>query len=398
MNPAILHSDVQAFIEANLNTDTTRILLSKSPFSNVTSGELAEQIDSKKRCEKKLPIWFSTPGIYYPPKISIEQASSEVTAKFKATLVKGKTLLDLTGGFGVDSYYFAKAGMQVWHAELNSELSAIAHHNAKILDVPAITFYQGNGLELLQKGQFFDTIFIDPSRRVNRQKVFQLKDCEPNIPQHLELLLKACSCLIIKTSPLLDLQAGLKELTNVKRIYIVSVKNDCKELLWILEPGNNSFEPEVICHTFGDEDHDYRFRASEERSLMLKEFSEPLKFLYEPDVALLKAGAFKLISKDFNILKLHTNSHLYTSVTLNAEFPGRKFMVEKWGDYKSFMKQNKLKQANVITRNFPLSPSEVKSRHHIADGSEQFLIFTTGPLGQLLAIQAQKVEKQKRAP
>ena len=391
MNSAILHSDVQAFIEGNLNTDTTRILLSKSPFDNVTSRELAEQIDSKKRCEKKLPLWFSTPGIYYPPKLSIEQASSEVTARFKATLSKGRTLLDLTGGFGVDSYYFEKAGMQVLHSELNSELSEIAKYNAQVLNAPAITFYQGNGLDLLKTEQFFDTIFVDPSRRVKSQKVFQLKDCDPDVPQHLERLLSACSRLIIKTSPLLDLQAGLKELSDVTSVYVVSVKNDCKELLWILESGKEKAEPEIICRTFNDEEHDYRFLISEERSLTLTQFSAPLRFLYEPDVALLKAGAFKLISKDFEILKLHTNSHVYTSETLNKKFPGRKFIIEKWGDYKNFMKQNRLHKANIITRNFPLSPPEIKSKHHVTDGGDQFLIFTTGPLGQLLTIQAHKV-------
>ena len=153
MNPAILHTDVQAFIDANLDTDISRIIFSKSPFAEVSSRELAEQIDSKRRCEKKLPLWFSTPGIYYPPKLSIEQASSETTAQFKSTLAKGNTLLDLTGGFGVDSIYFAKAGIQVLHAEINADLSDIAKSNARVLQVENIDFYRGNGLDVVQQGK-----------------------------------------------------------------------------------------------------------------------------------------------------------------------------------------------------------------------------------------------------
>ena len=390
MNPAILNKEVQDFIGENIHADTSRILLSKSPFPEVSSRELAEQIDSRKRCEKKLPLWFSTPGIYYPPKLSVEQASSEVTAQFKATLAKGKTLLDLTGGFGVDSYYFEKAGMQVLHSEINSELSVIAEHNAKILKARNIQFNKGNGLELLSSGNQFDTIYIDPSRRVATQKVFKLRDCEPDVPNNLELLQRFSSSLIIKTSPLLDIQAGLLELGNVNQVYILSVKNDCKELLWVLDTGKVT-EPEIICHTFDDEQHDYRFKISEERAFSLSEYSNPLTYLYEPDVALLKGGAFKLISRDYEVKKLNQNSHLYTSNELKSNFAGRKFLIKKWGDYKAFMKGNKLEKANIISRNFPLNPVEIKKKHKVKDGGNDFLIFTTGPTGQLLVVQCSKI-------
>lgn len=391
MNSSILHIDVQAFIERNLQADTTRILLSKSPYPDVSSRELAEQIDSKKRCEKKLPLWFSTPGIYYPPKLSIEQASSEITARFKATLAKGKTLLDLTGGFGVDSVYFAKAGIKVLHAEINPELSEIAKLNAQVLNAGNIDFYQGNGLDLLKSGESFDTIYVDPSRRVNTQKVFMLKDCEPDIPHNLDRLLSQSSRLIIKTSPLLDLQAGILELGAVTKIYILSIKNDCKEILWVLDADNRTIDPEIICHTFNDAEQEYQFRISGERSVTLNNFTEPLKFLYEPDVALLKAGCFKLIARDFELNKLHPNSHLYTSEILNKDFTGRKFLINQWGEYKSFMKRNKVKKANIISRNFPLNPPEIKKKHQLIDGGDDFLIFTTGPAGQHLVIQAQKI-------
>ncbi|NEU07950.1 hypothetical protein GZH53_06460 [Flavihumibacter sp. R14] len=392
MNLNILHSDVQDFIQENLHKDINRILLSKSPFDKVSSRELAEQIDSKRRCEKKLSLWFSTPRIYYPPKLSIEQCSSESAAQFKATLIKGKTLLDLTGGFGVDSYYFAKTKMQVQHSEINAELSLIAAHNAQVLGAGNITFYQGNGLDLVKPERLFDTIFIDPSRRVNAQKVFQLKDCEPDVPGNMNQLLGNCSRLIVKTSPLLDLQAGIKELRNIVSIYIVSVKNDCKELLWIMEPDSPlEAEPEIICKTFHDEEPQYRFKISDERAFQISHFSEPQKFLYEPDVALLKAGCFKLLCRDFGVDKLQLSSHIYTSETLQKSFPGRRFMISGWGEYKTFLKKNPIKKANIISRNFPLGPPEIKKKHRIIDGGDDYLIFTTGPSGQLLTIMCKKV-------
>ena len=391
MNFNILHNDVQTFIQESLNKDLSKILLSKSPFSNISSRELVEQIDSKRRSEKKLPLWFATPKIYYPPKLSIEQASSETTAKFKASLVKGKTLHDLTGGFGVDSYYFERAGMRVLHSEINSELSQIAQHNAHVLGATDISFYQGDGLKSLDTESSFDTIYIDPSRRVNKQKVFQLKDCEPDVPGNLEKLLNASKRLIIKTSPLLDLQAGLREVRNVASIYAVSVKNDCKELLWILDPDFNQPEPEVVCQIFNESEQNYRFKVSDERQFTLDHFSEPQKFLYEPDVALLKAGCFKLLCRDFQINKLELNSHVYTSEKLRPSFPGRKFTIIRWSEYKPFMKENQLDKANIIARNFPLSPSQIKAKHKITDGGEDFLIFTTGPAGKLFTIWCRKV-------
>jgi hypothetical protein len=217
-----------------------------------------------------------------------------------------------------------------------------------------------------------------------------LRDCEPDVPSNLELLQKSASRIIIKTSPLLDIHAGLLELGNVNQVYVLSIKNDCKELLWVID-AEHGIEPEIICHTFDDEDHEYRFKISEEKAYTLSEYFDPLTYLYEPDVALLKGGAFKLISRDYEVMKLNQNSHLYTSNELKANFAGRRFLIEKWGDYKAFMKNNKLEKANIISRNFPLSPLEIKKKHKVKDGGNEFLIFTTGPAGQLLTIQCRKI-------
>ena len=203
MNPEILNPEVQEFINANLREDITRILLKKSPFENVTSKELAGQIESKVRCEKKLPTWFNSPGIYYPPRISIEQASSEETARYKSASLRGDNIIDLTGGFGVDSFYFAKEASNVIHCESNKELSEIAAHNASVLGITNIRFIQADGMAYLREThEEFDTIYVDPSRRVNSRKVFRLADCEPDVASNLDLLRKKASRVLLKTSPL----------------------------------------------------------------------------------------------------------------------------------------------------------------------------------------------------
>ena len=375
-----------------MDADINRILLGKSNFPDVNTRELAEQIDSRKRCEKKLPLWFQTEGIYYPPKISVEQSSSEITAKFKAGLAIGESLIDLTGGFGVDCFYFQKNGFLVTHCEINRELSEISGHNARILGDNGTLFYTGDGLDLLGKNQFYDTIYVDPSRRINTRKVFKLQDCEPNVPANLENLKKKSARIIIKTSPLLDIQAGINELGNVNQIYILSIKNDCKELLWIIDPGDPATDTEVICHTFNNQiEGEYRFRISEERNFVLSNFSDPLNVIYEPDVALMKSGSFKLISRDFNVLKLNQHSHLYTSDYVREGFPGRTFKVDQYWDYKTFSKIKNIHKANVISRNFPLNPQQIKQKHAVKDGGDWFLIFTTGSFGQLIVIQCRKV-------
>lgn len=393
MNLAILNTDVQIFIAKHLNSDTTRILLGKSPFKNVSTRELVEQIESKKRCEKKLPLWYNTPAIYYPPRLSIEQASSQATAHYKARLLKGEHILDITGGFGVDSYYFSLQAHHVVHCEINNELSAIVKHNANSIHAKRIDCYAGDGLIYLQHTtEQFTTIYIDPSRRINTHKVFRITDCEPNVVAHFDLLTKNSARLIIKTSPLLDIRAGLTSLSRVSEIHILSVKNDCKELLWVIDPDCKNDDPQIHCVTMNEEAviATYTFHLSEEKSLQNVPFSAPLNFIYEPDVSLLKAGCFKLITKRFDVLKLHPNTHLYTSDNLVPHFMGKKFSIINIFDYKTFTKQKSIKQANIIARNFPLSVEELKKKHHINDGGTAYLLFTTNKNNQLIVLNCER--------
>ena len=377
MNSNIFNPAVQRFLEEYLKEDVNKIALSKSPFIEVSSRELAEQLDGKQRAEKKLPLWFNTPGIIFPPKLSVEQSSSQVTAAYKSKLAKSGKIIDLTGGFGVDAYFFSKTVKDVIHCEENSDLSKIAQHNLRLMGASNVRFIVGNSIELLRStDEQFDTIYVDPSRRVQSKKVFLLKDTEPDVVSNLPLLLSRASRIIIKTSPLFDIQSGLKELSNVKEVHVLSIRNECKELLWVIDRDFQG-EPDIISIALGTgTDQYFAFKLSAERSLTLNSYSEPQKYLYEPDGALLKAGAFKSIAERFKIAKLHPNTHLYTAGELVPDFFGKTFLILSAQDYKVFSKTNPVKKANVVSKNFPHSPEELKKKHKILDGGENFLIFT----------------------
>jgi hypothetical protein len=387
VNRALLHIDVQSFINANLKADFLALSLKKSPFSNISPRELVEQLDSKKRSEHKLPIWFRTEFIYYPPKLAIEQSSSELTAIYKSNLLTGDDIIDLTGGLGVDTYFFASKVKNVTHCELNKELSEISQYNSKVLGVN-INYLQIDGIEYLKNNdKTFGTVYVDPSRRVNSKKVFLLKDCEPDIILNLELLRSRSKLLIIKTSPLLDIHSTIQELKEVSDIHIVSIKNECKELLYLINKQSCSNDPIIICALIGaDQTITYSFRPSEERNFLLNEYSDPMDFIYLPDVALLKAGCFKLITRDFSVHKIQQHTHLYTSERFNPSFPGRKFIMQNSWSYSKFLKECSFKKANIICRNFPMSPENLKKKLKINDGGDEYLIFCTNNKKELIVL------------
>ncbi|MCK0189799.1 class I SAM-dependent methyltransferase [Arenibacter sp. F20364] len=392
MNKNILTSEIQDFINENLKTKIIDVLLKPLNFEGVTNKEIAEQIEAKIKCKDKLPTWFGTPNIYYPNKLNIEQTSSETTAEYKAGLVSGTSLLDMTGGFGVDSYFFSPKIGQVHHCELNSELSEIAEHNFKVLGRTNIRTHAMDGIDFLQHSEFeFDWVFIDPSRRHDAKgKVFLLSDCIPNVADNLDIILGRVKKIMIKTSPLLDLSAGLRELCFVKEIHTVSVKNEVKEILWILEQG---YENEVLVKTVnlgGPSMEKFNFSIDDEK-LAHSNYSDPLEYLYEPNSAILKSGAFKTVGDKFNMYKLHDHSHLYTNEQL-LEFPGRRFKVIKTIPFnKKELQRLELKKANITIRNFPISVAEIRKKFKIKDGGEVYLFFTTNPKGEKIVVECHKI-------
>lgn len=375
MNPKILTKEVQDYINNNLDADIDKMILAKSPFDGVSSSELATQIVSKKKSRSKLPTWFITENIYYPPVLSIEQTSSEATASGKASIAKGETLIDLTAGFGVDSFYFAKKLIQVYSCEINEELSDISTHNNKILKVDNITCLATNGLEYLKASdKHFDNIYLDPARRSTSGKVFKLADCTPNVVEHLDLLFSKSPRIIIKTAPLLDIKAGLSELRNVAEIHIDSVKNECKELIWVLERDFQG-DTKIICATYNDDAKIIEFNLANLKTEVTY-LSQPIKtYLYEPDVAIMKSGAFDWIGNQFNLEKLASQTHLYTADFVDENFPGRIFKVNEVINVGELKKTKNLK-GNVIVRNFPEKAEQLVKKYKIAPAKEHFIIFT----------------------
>lgn len=388
MNKHILDEPVQDYINQHLNDDVPKISMAKSPFTAVEAKELANQIAAKKKSQRKLPTWYQAVDIYYPPLLSIEQCSSEATAKYKAGLVKGNSLIDLTGGFGVDSLYFAKTTATITHCEINTELSEIAAHNAKILEQNNITFFAGDGMAMLQQSATtFHTIYIDPARRSTAGKVFMLKDCTPNVVEHLDLLLSKSKRIIIKTAPLLDLTAGLKELTNVAEIHIVSVKNEVKELLWILE-NNATGTPKIICTTLNEKVKQFNFFKNEEELTETELLNGPLlAYLYEPDSALLKSGAFNLIAKTYGLQKLDAQTQLYTADIPNKLFPGRIFKINRIIN-SGELKKGKQLTGNVMVRNYRDKAENLVKKYKIKPDQQQFLIFTQSRTDGYLIVDA----------
>lgn len=391
MNKLILHTGVQLFIDENLDADTLSVLLQKPLFDGISQKELVEQLEAKKKCKDKLPTWFTTPYIYYSNKLNIEQTSSEQTARYKASLVDGKSLLDLTGGFGVDTYFFSKKIEEVFHCEINKELSEIATYNFGVLGQENVTCIPEDGIHYLQNNsQKYDWIFVDPSRRnENIGKVFLLKDCLPNIPEQLPLLFSHTQKVLIKVSPILDLTQGLEELSFVKEVHVVAVNNEVKELLYLLEQHHTGdVMIKTINLTHGREVV-FDFVLNEEKASSAQ-LGHPQKFLYEPNAAILKSGGFKIVGEKYGLYKLHQHSHLYTSETL-MEFPGRRFSIVQVLPYsKKTLRSFSQTKANITTRNFPLSVAEIRKKHKIKDGGDRYLFFTKNHDDSLLVLDCSK--------
>ncbi|MGY3054335.1 hypothetical protein ACVWYG_002542 [Pedobacter sp. UYEF25] len=375
LNIAILEPQVQNFITKNLNADPAEIALAKSPFPDVSSAALAAQILAKTKAEKKLPTWFNAACIYYPASLSIEQTSSEIAAKHKASIVPSETLIDLTGGFGIDAFYFAQQNKSVIHCEINEDLSDIAQHNAQKLEAGNIVFLKTDGILFIkQENRRWNTIYADPARRGSTGKVFKLADCTPNIPLHLDDLLTKTDVLMLKTSPLLDIDAGLRELKHVKEVHVISIKNECKELLWLMEK-SFSGKVKIIATTLNNQVKRASFYRQELFHLSI--FADnifPGLFLYEPDAAVLKAGIQDLIALQYGLEKLNPNTQLFVSTQKNINFPGRIFEISGVMNSKDIKRKMQLK-SNVIVRNYPAKAEELVKKYAIKPGDEAFLIF-----------------------
>lgn len=378
MDLRILNAEIQAFIDNNIGKSISKLALQKNPFQEVDWISILNQIEAKTKAKEKLPTWFSTETIIYPSKISIEQTSSEKTAAYKASIVSRESLIDLTGGFGVDDFYFAKKIKTVAHCEINPELSNLVKHNFEQLNVSNITCYAGDSLATLNTlNAKWDWIYIDPSRRNDiKGKVFMLKDCLPNVPENIDFYFTYSNAVLIKTAPILDISAGLSELKHVKTIHIVALENEVKELLWELHKGYSGDISIKTVNIVKDETETFDFVLNENSKF--PNLSLPQKYLYEPNSAIMKSGGFDEVSSFYNLNKLHKHSHLYTSTAL-ISFPGRVFEIQNTFPYnktemKSYLEKS---QANITTRNFPDSVETIRKKWKIKDGGNVYCFFTT---------------------
>ena len=391
----ILKPEIQNFIEANIRKDISKLAFQKNPFPEIDFAVLLNQIAAKGKAEYKLPTWFAAKNIIYPPKLSIEQTSSEETASCKAAIVSGKSLIDLTGGFGVDSYYFSKKMESVVHCEMNAELSDIASHNFKILHVPNIECFTGDSSEILQKlNRKFDWMYVDPSRRSDiKGKVFLLKDCLPNVPELQKFYFEYSDNLLIKTAPILDIAAGLSELTNVKAIHIIAIENEVKELLWEISKDYTGSITIITLNKTKEKTEKLDFVLGKSENAF---YGLPKKYLYEPNSSIMKSGFFESVSAKFKLDKLHPHSHIYTGNEL-IDFPGRTFQIDEVIKYgKTEMKellQNK--KANITIRNFPETVENIRKKWKINDGGNLYCFFTTNMNNDKIVLLCTKIKTEE---
>ena len=373
----LLKSEIQEYITKNSGTSITTLAFQKNPFPEIDFKIVLNQIEARTKIQKKLFTWYTTNNIIYPSKISVEQTSSETTAKYKSELITGDSIIDLTGGFGVDAYYFSKKVKQVIHCEINQELTEIVIHNLKQLKSLNCNCIYGDSTEILKTlNQKFSTIYIDPSRRTNSKgKVFMLKDCMPNVVELQNLYYQYTNNILIKTAPFLDITAGIIELKNVKTIHILAIDNEVKELLWQIE---KDYIKDTTIKTINFVKEIKEIFEYKLNSKVISSFSLPKKYLYEPNSAIMKSGGFSQIGAQFSLYKLHQHSHLYTSDE-KIKFPGRVFEIEKKIEYsKSEMKTNlENKKINITIRNFPESVENLRKKWKINDGGNEYCFFTT---------------------
>jgi hypothetical protein len=423
MNQALLQKEVQDFIRRQENADLHRLALQKIAFEGVGTEEILGQIQFLKKIKYKVPTFYQTyqegKALLFPPLLSFEQASSQTTAEWKADILaqhlpNWNTFADLTGGFGVDCFFIGKKAKQVFYVEQNQDLAQIAAHNFALLGLKAQVFPTEAELflkNLLAKKQTLDAVFIDPARRdAAQKKVFFLADTRPDLTTLLPLLALCAKQILLKTSPVLDIKAALRELEQVsfwvEKVWVVAVENECKELLFLMKNKNFfTFDapPDLIqveavdfikSGNLGLNPQRFSFSFAEEAN-QNPVYALPQKYLYEPSSALLKAGAFKTPASRLGLQKLHPHSHLYTAAHFEPTFQGRVFEIQHLSklDKKQISILIPEKKANILVRNFPLTPPEIARKLGFQQGGNRYLIATTQKENKLLLIVATKINQ-----
>jgi THUMP domain-like len=389
-----VHDALQSFVLAHETDDERKLVLKHKVIHGVPAALVANQISGRRKAKTKLPSYYRNPAIYYPPSINVEQSSSEITAHFKAKLLQEtarsgaaglNTGVDLTGGLGVDAFFLSRACDALDYVEADPALLEIARHNHRVLGATTIRYHAMTAETFVATAkQKFNFAYIDPSRRKNTRKVFRLADSEPNIVEMIPSVFELADWILVKASPLLDLQQGIEELKTVHSIYVVAVDDECREVLFLCSK-SGSETPLVTAINFtsrpdGDQKEfvKFTFTLKEEKAATVP-LSDPLTYLYEPHSWILKSGAFKIVGHRYGLFKLQVNTHLYTSDQKVDEFPGRIFKIENGKlDPRKLNAHFPGGKANVFVRNYPLSPEALKKKLRLKDGGIKYLIGCSG--------------------
>lgn len=373
-----LNEATKQFIRENLNADVPTLALKKAPVGTDVSLAL-RQIEARQLLRKKVPSWSENEDLVFPAHLSIEQCSSEASAKYKASLMQGFSFADLTGGLGVDVYFISQHFRQVDYVERQAELCDLARHNFSVLDAN-IAVRNAAAEEYLRVCGPKDWIFVDPARRdIHGHKTVSIADCTPDVTTLQDVLLKKAEKVMVKLSPMLDINKAMAELRHVSEVHVVAVANECKELDLVMQCDFQG-EARITCVNLLTTQPPVCFSLDEEMESQAKMAENVSNYLYEPNPAVMKSGCFKLLTDRYGVFKLHRNSNLYTSERLVADFPGRIFEVEAWAPFNKKMKKDLLsdvEKASIAVRNFPLSVAELRKTLHIADGDEVYLFATT---------------------
>ena len=369
----------QDFIREHAGDDVRNLALQAARYPEVDMRVAATQIEGRRLAKSKLPAWAAVEGVIYPVRLSMEQCSSEATARYKASLVQGTRLADLTGGFGIDCSYMSEQFAHTTYVERNEELCAIATHNFALLG-KAIEVRQGQCEEILESLPEQDWIFLDPARRDRGgNKVVALSDCEPDVCALESLLLQKSARVMVKCSPMLDISQAIAQLRSVAEVHVVAVGNECKELLFVLDRDKDNGGIRLYTVNIqGERMQTFDYLLGEEAAATCRYASRLGSYLYEPNSALMKAGCYRLPAERYGLDKLHPNTHLYTSDSLVSDFPGRVFRVEGcYGFSKKELKALDCRQANLAVRNFPEHVDTLRKRLRIGDGGDIYLFATT---------------------
>lgn len=384
----ILSQEDKKFIQDNIKEELTKLAL-KTHKTNSSMGFLLTQVQSRQKAIKKLPTWVGNKEVVFYSKLSTEQCSSEITANYKAELVSGNSLLDLCSGFGVDDVFFSKKVKEVTALELNADLVEQVSHNHKVLGCNNICVLSESAEDYLsQTKEKFDWIYLDPARRdETNKKLVSFEECSPNV---LTLdLFHYTDNVLIKASPMMDIRKGIEELTDVKEVHVVAVNNEMKELLFVCQKG---FTDDVKCICVDLQKQD-RLEANFFEEELNGDYSLPLKYIFEPNVAIMKAHLFGEVIQKYKVEKLHPNTNFFTADEYDESFQGRIFEKKNHYLYKpKELKKLGINQANVITRNFFITPEEFKKKLKIKDGGDDYLLLCKDCEGQQIVIHCKRIK------